>query len=329
MQELFPSGAVILSIDTEHMWGYFDELTESGFRQRFPTAVEAQDKLLARLIDAGLSATWFVVGGMALRECAGVGDPRLSALPTYWIGQVPAGRESSAGLWYRPSFVRRLLDARPLQEIGLHGGLTHLVWTDPRVSRHSARHELVEGIRALEELGVRPRTFSYARSQEAYQSLLSAHGLRGYRGRVASLAWQLDRSLPGAFLRALDEWRIAAPPLARPKEALPGLWNVPASMFFYPLHSLQGRLVPARTRVERFSKGIEAAIRSAAIFHLSLHPENLTEAPHAFAVFDEIVDRLVGACQREGLEVLTMSDVISRTERSHLCSTKTVIPATT
>jgi len=30
MQEPFPSGAVILSIDTEHIWGYFDELTESA-----------------------------------------------------------------------------------------------------------------------------------------------------------------------------------------------------------------------------------------------------------------------------------------------------------
>jgi hypothetical protein len=329
MREPFPSGAVILSIDTEHIWGYFDELTESAFRQRFPVAVEAQDKLLARLLAAGVSATWFVVGGMALRECAGVRDPRLSALPSRWIGRIPPGRESSAGLWYRPSFVRRLLDARPLQEIGLHGGLTHLIWTDPQVSRHIARHELVEGIRALEDLGVRPRTFSFARTQEAHQSLLSAHGLRGYRGRIPAVAWKLGRTLPGAFLRAIEEWSIAAPPTVRPKEELPGLWNVPASMFFYPIRPLRNSLVPVRTRVERFNKGIQAAVQSGAVFHFSLHPENLAESPQGFDVFDEMLDRLGRVCQQDGLEVLTMNDVISRTERSNLCSTKTVTPATT
>jgi hypothetical protein len=84
MQSSFPSGAVILSIDTEHIWGYFDHLTEPAFHQRFPGAVEAQDRLLAHLREAGISATWFVVGAMALRECAGSGDARLAALSKHW-----------------------------------------------------------------------------------------------------------------------------------------------------------------------------------------------------------------------------------------------------
>jgi peptidoglycan/xylan/chitin deacetylase (PgdA/CDA1 family) len=329
MRELFPSGAVTISIDTEHIWGYFDHLSEAAFHERFPAAVEAQDRLLARLIAAGVSATWFVVGGMALRACEGARDPRLTPLPVSWIHRIPKGREGAAGLWYRPSFVRRLLDARPLQEIGLHGGLTHLVWTDPLASRRVARHELVEGIRALEELGARPRTFSFARAQEAYHSLLVTYGLQGYRGRVPSLSWKLGRSLPGALLRGLDEWLVVAPPPSRAHKALPELWNVPASMFFYPMRPSRMVLAPARTRVQRFSKGIEAASRSGAVFHFSLHPENLAESPDAFAIFDDIVDRLLRACAQQGLEVLTMSDVISRAERNHLCSTKTVIPAST
>jgi peptidoglycan/xylan/chitin deacetylase (PgdA/CDA1 family) len=329
MQSSFPSGAVILSIDTEHIWGYFDHLTEPAFHQRFPGAVEAQDRLLAHLREAGISATWFVVGAMALRECAGSGDARLAALSKHWTRRIPEGRESSAGLWYRPSFVRRLLDARPLQEIGLHGGLTHLVWTDSRVSQHTATHELQEGIRALEELGVRPRTFSFARTEEAYRSLLPANGLRSYRGLVPTLGWRLGRTWPGAFLRALDEWCVADPPVVWPRQVMPGLWNVPASMFFYPIRPLRSRVLPIRSRLERFNKGVEAAIRSGAIFHFSLHPENLAESPHGFAIFDEMLDRLNRACHQEGVEVLTMSDVISRMERNRLCSTTAVTPATT
>jgi hypothetical protein len=329
MPDTFPSGAIVLSIDTEHMWGYLDQLTENAFRQRFPGALQTQDMLLARLVAGGISATWFVVGGMALRECAGARDSRISALPAHWTQCIPEGRESSAGLWYRPSFIRRLLDARPLQEIGLHGGLSHLVWTDPEVSRHIASHELVEGMRALEDLGVRPRTFSFARTQEAHLNLLAANGLRGYRGRVPSLGWRLGRSLPGALLRAFDEFAVTAPPVVSPREKLPGLWNVPASMFFYPIRPLRTNVVPLGSRVARFRKGIEAATRSRAIFHFAFHPENLAESPHGFAILDDMLDCLLRACSREGLEILTMSDVISRMERNHECSTKTVTPATT
>jgi hypothetical protein len=110
---------------------------------------------------------------------------------------------------------------------------------------------------------------------------------------------------------------------------MPGLWNVPASMFFYPIRPLRSRVLPIRSRLERFNKGVEAAIRSGAIFHFSLHPENLAESPHGFAIFDEMLDRLNRACHQEGVEVLTMSDVISRMERNRLCSTTAVTPATT
>lgn len=328
MRQPFQNGAVVLSIDTEHIWGYLDQFSEAAFRQRFPAAIQTQDMLLAKMLAAGLSATWFVVGGMALRECAGTRDPRVSPLPERWTKPIPPGRESSAGLWYRPTFIRRLMDARPLQEIGLHGGLTHLIWTDPGVTRQIARHELAEGIRALEDLGVRPRTFSYARTKEAYYGLLAAQGLRGYRGRISSLSWRLGNSLPGAFLRACDEWCVTSPPMVQPKQTLPALWNVPASMFFYPVRAPRNMLVPPRTRLERFRKGVEAAARSGAIFHFAFHPENLAESPEALAIFEAILDYLMWACEHMGIEVLTMNDVISRVEREQLCSMKTVTPTT-
>jgi len=329
MREPFPSGAVILSIDTEHIWGYSDQLSEAGFRRRFPAAIDMQDVLLGRLITAGLSATWFVVGGMAFRECEGSADPRLAVLPSSWTRRIPRARESSAGLWYRPSFVRRLIDSRPLQEIGLHGGVSHLVWTHPEVTRQIAKRELVEGIRALEELGVRPRTFSYPRTREAYHQLLSMHGIRGYRGRVPSLAWQVGGSWSGAVLRAFEEFRSAAPPVVHPRETLPGLWDVPASMFFYPIRPSRSALVPARTRLKRFKKGVEAAIEARGVFQFSFHPENLAESPDALPIFDDMLDCLLRACRQEGLDVLTLNDVINRMERIHLCSTKTVTPAST
>ena len=62
--KLFQRGVVMLSLDTEQIWGYYDHLNEPQFKSRYPGAIEAHEKLLGRLCAAGLSATWFVVGGM-------------------------------------------------------------------------------------------------------------------------------------------------------------------------------------------------------------------------------------------------------------------------
>jgi hypothetical protein len=328
LQQLFPRGAVVLSVDTEHIWGYFDELTESQFREQFPGAIEAQERLLTRFAIAGLSATWFVVGAFALRGCTGTQDPRLAGLPERWTRRIPEGHETSQGLWYRPSFLRRLRDTCPLQEIGLHGGLTHLVWTGAEVTRETAKRELAAGLRAMEDAGIRPRSFSFARSQQAHLGLLAEHGLKSFRGPIPALSWRLGRTWPGALLRLLDEWRVAAPPVGWPHEILPGLWNVPASLFLYPIAPRRARLARMHSRVERFYRGIEAAVRYQAVFHFSLHPENLTESRHGFTLLDDILDRLLCACRSEGIEVLTMSNVVTRMERNQSCSTGTVIPAT-
>jgi hypothetical protein len=195
-------------------------------------------------------------------------------------------------LWYRRSFVERLRVACPPQEIGLHGGLTHLIWTDPRATRHAVKWELAEGVKALERASVRPLSFSFGREQEAYHELLPAHGIRSYRGRTATLSHRLGPTLPGALLRVFDELVSATPPVVWPQETLPGLWNIPSSLFLYPIGPSRARLVALRSRVERFRRGLEAAARHRGIFHFCLHPENLAESHYGFSILDDILDRL-------------------------------------
>src|SRR6476660_6092092 len=151
VQKLFERGVVILSIDTEQIWGYLHPVNELEFHGRYPNAIGAHEQLLACLRASGVSATWFMVGGMTLRESDGARDRRMAGLPTDWTASIPSGREATTPLWYRHSFVKRLREARPFQEIGLHGGLTHFILTDPRATRDVLTWELAEGVKALEE----------------------------------------------------------------------------------------------------------------------------------------------------------------------------------
>jgi len=311
-RELFERGMVILSFDTEQIWGYSDYFSEEEFLTRFPGAFEAHDRLLDRLCEADIRATWFLVGGLALPGSQGARDGRMAGLPTERTSTVPAGSERTAPGWYRRSFVRRLREAQPRQEIGLHGGLIHLIWSDQCVTRDIARRELAEGVRALNELGVSPCSFSYPREKERYHDLLPLHGISCYRGRTPTLAMRLGRTLPGGIARILDEMRRATPPPVWPREVMPGLWNIPASLFLYPIGKSRARLVPLRSRIERFRRGIDAAVRHRGIFHYCLHPDNLAEAPGGFSMLDDILEMLVRRRESGDIEISTLAEVTGR-----------------
>jgi peptidoglycan/xylan/chitin deacetylase (PgdA/CDA1 family) len=315
VHKLFERGVVILSLDTEQIWGYSDLLNEPQFTDRYPDAFGAHERVLACLSAAGVSATWFVVGGMALRGSDGALDRRMAGLPIDWTIRIPGGSETTMPLWYRRSFVEHLREARPLQEIGLHGGLTHFIWTDARARPDVVEWELAEGVKALEQVHVRPLSFSFGREQEAHHELLPAYGIRSYRGRTPVVASQLGPTLPGALLRALDEVLRATPPPVWPQETLPGLWNIPSSLFLYPIGPSRTRVVALRSRVERFSRGLEAAARYRGIFHFCLHPENLAESRHGFPMFEDILERLVRSRDRGDIDVLTVGEVVARMER--------------
>ncbi len=315
VRKQFERGVVILSLDTEQIWGYLDLLDDRQFQHQFPDALEAHTKLLKCIASAGISATWFIVGGMTLCSCGGERDRRMAGLPAQWTTRIPPGVETARPLWYRRSFVDRLRVARPLQEIGLHGGLTHLIWTDPHAKRDVVESELAGGVYALEEALVRPLSFSFGREQEAYHDLLPAYGIRCYRGRTVSRAFQLGATLRGKAARLFDELRCSTPQPVWPEETLPGLWNIPSSLFLYSIRPSRARVVGVHSRVERFRRGVAAAATHRGIFHFCLHPENLTESPHGFSMFEDMLEHLVHSRNQGDVEILTMSEVAARMER--------------
>jgi hypothetical protein len=305
-------GMIVFSLDAELLWGHLDFMDEGQFSERYPNAMAAYDHVLRSLCSAGVSATWLVVGGLALNQSSGRADSRAAGLPEHWISRIPAGNEITAPLWYRRAFVRQLASSMVPQDVGLHGGLTHLIWTDGSATRQVLRSELDSGLAALRELGIQPRAFSFPRNREKHHSLLAAQGIRCYRGRAPVLSDKLGRSIPGAILRLLDELGRATPPPVWPQQKLPGLWNVPASLFLYPIGESRARVAALESRLERVQKGIDAAARHRGVFHFCLHPVNLAESSRGFRLFDDILERMVRARQRGDAAILTMAEVASR-----------------
>jgi hypothetical protein len=307
-------GVVVISIDTEQIWGYLDLTDESGFAKRFPYSISVHDRLLGSLCAANISATWTVVGALALGGTSGPRDSRFAGLPKEWIRWAPAGDEQSAPLWYRRSFVTRLHHAHPAQDIGIHGGMSHLIWGNSRTSSETVCRELGSGIRALEEIGIRPRALVFPRNLVAHLEILARYGIRCYRGRAPVLSEKvgLRHSLAGRAARLVEEMGRLTPRTVWPEEVLPGLWNIPASLNLYTMRPSAARLAPLGTRLERVRRGIEAAVRQSQIFHFWFHPENLAEASWSYPTFEAILEELVRWRDAGDIEILTMNQVVDR-----------------
>lgn len=312
MSRAFDRGVVVLSIDTEQIWGHLDILDERGFLARFPYSLGVHDLLLDTLCAADICATWTVVGGLSLPGTEGPCDRWFAGLPETWISKIPAGDEGSSPLWYRRSFVKRLRDAHPAQDVGMHGGLTHLIWGDPKTTPGLAYRELLRGISALNEIGIRPRSLAFPRNEVAHLDVLARHGIRCFRGRAPVLSEKLGVKLAQRVARGIEEVGQLTPPIGWPEEVLPGLWNIPASLNLYSMREAASRIAPLRTRRERIRLGIEAAAHQRGIFHLWFHPENLAEGSLSFPVFEEVVELLVQRRDAGEIEILTMNEVVDR-----------------
>jgi hypothetical protein len=315
----FERGVVVISLDVEQIWGYLDCLTEAAFEAGFPAALQVPRDLLELLSGYRISATWCVVGALSLGRGEGASSPRLAGLPTAWTGRVRAGDERSAPLWYARGFIQRLRDNTVPQEIGLHGGLTHLPWARPRQPRETMRLELTRGIEALAELGIRPTAFTYPRNFEAHHDLLREAGLRCYRGPGLHRAARFRNPWVRSAARLLDEWRRTPPHTVFPEERLPRLWNIPGSMLPFRMNRSGLRLAPAATRVARVRLGVEAAARTGRVFHLWLHPENLAESAEAIGTFEDML-KVIDRARRAGeVEILTMTQTCLRMESGPAC----------
>ena len=78
----------------------------------------AHEQLLASLRASGVSATWFMVGGLTLRESDGPRDRRMAGLPAYWTACIPAGRRNDDAAVVSPFVCEAAAQSAPISGSG-------------------------------------------------------------------------------------------------------------------------------------------------------------------------------------------------------------------
>jgi peptidoglycan/xylan/chitin deacetylase (PgdA/CDA1 family) len=311
-------GVFTLSLDFELIWGTLD-LDLEGFREACERErAEVVDRLLALLAEFEIPATWCTLGHLFLEECSpheGRKHPEIvppaHAWVTDWFAKDPSGSEDSDPIFYGRSLIDKIAACPVPQEIGCHS-FSHPIFGDPGCSRETAGSELAECVRLASERGIELRSFAYPRNRVGHLAVLREHGITGYRG--PDEVWYEEERYPGPLKRVghiVDVLIARQPPVVLPKETLPGLWNVPGSMIYFPMHGRR-RHIPLSLRVKRAAKGLDAAAEQRRIFHLWFHPTNLAFQTDAmFAGLRQIFERAAELRDAGRLAIKSMGQIVA------------------
>ena len=275
----FECGVFTLSIDFELIWGTIAGRGVAAFRAQ--CELERQviiDRLLALLSEFEMPASWLIVGHLLLDNCRVnhqsaqadySGKASLECGPAltdqhYEDNRIFCGRD----------LVEKIRACRVPQEIGCHT-FSHPIFTEENITRARAEEELAACVRLADELGIAMQSFAYPQNKIGHLDLLRQYGFTCYRGAE----WHESGRLPDILRRLAHLWLVCTattPPVHLPEFTKEGIWDIPGSMLYFPMHG-QRRYLPLSIRVKRAYKGLHAAASQKRIFHLWFHPTNLAD----------------------------------------------------
>lgn len=319
-------GVFMLSLDTELAWGSVPDGLWRGRSWMFERTRDVSRRLLALCARYDIKATWAVVGHLMLRGCEaqqGVKHPEFLR-PTFdwfegdWLKDDPCADADSAPLWYAPDLIEEILRCSTSQEIGCHG-FAHVPAGMEGCTRECFESDLEAAIEAARSWGVELRSYVYPMNSIGHVSALASHGFTAYRGDVPLPRWCSPGRRPARRAVRAMQWSLPVGPLTVEPMRTGGIWNLAASTFYYHRSGV-GKLLPIGARVHRAGRGIHEAIRKRSIFHLYLHPFNLTTDPDGLLGGLARIFRVVQKeCHSERLDNLTMGEcarLLDRHKRS-------------
>jgi hypothetical protein len=305
-------GTLLITLDTELIWGSYDHTSPAEFNRRYPDVRATIDGLLEILVKNRISATWAIVGHLFLDRCER--DEHGRCHPEIARGRGvrdrfdmdPCSQRETEPLWYGDDIVRQLLAATWPQEIGCHS-FSHVSFVPPEADDEVVASEL-EACRQLAlAFGVELTSFVFPRNKVGFHEALARFGFTAYRGVDPMWFRRFPRPI-ARFAHLIDQFLGLPPPLVAASERLPGLWNIPGSMVLLPRIGVR-KLIPVSAQVRKAKLGIHRAVRTGKAFHLWTHPFTLASDPQVMlGMLNDVVVEADRFRQEGLLRVLTMRE---------------------
>jgi len=293
----------IISLDTELIWGIVHtDADANSLVNNKKHCRGAIDTLLNIFEKHNIPATWAVVGHLFLDRCEEEDGMPHKDMPRFkddWYSCDPCTDIKRDPLFYGRDIIEKILSSSVRHEIGYHS-FSHVIFSE--CSKEVAEAEIREGIKLAKEFGITLKSFVFPQDKIGHLDVLKENGFRIYRGRIFKRG-NMNQKVPIRKINGAIDLIIAKPVEPR---LMDGIWEIPSSMLFYAPFPFTHSLLP------RAKIGINRAMRSNMIFHVWLHPQNLSHSPSLAKYLDNLF-AFVSKKRNEGkIEVMTMGELASR-----------------
>jgi len=324
------SGALVISLDFELLWGIRD-LETAGKRDKILLTRQVVLQLLDLFRKYDIHATWAIVGFLFFESR----DELLAALPKslpvysnkalspYDSLAVEIGaNESEDLLHYAPSLIREILSV-PHQELATHT-FSHYYCLEDGQTLLDFESDLQSAMRAAEKYNYKIESIIFPRNQYAnpYLEVCAKNGIRAFRGNES--VWfrktqkrEVHRQWLRRLMRLVDAYINISGTNAYP---LPGNVslpvNIPASRY---LRSYSKRFrIFEPFRLNRIISAMTNAALTGHIFHLWWHPEDFSgNMDDNLLFFEKILMKYGELRKMYGMQSLTMAEVASQVLDPH------------
>ncbi|WP_226479764.1 polysaccharide deacetylase family protein [Natrinema amylolyticum] len=293
-------GSVVISLDAELGWGFHD-LVEPP-TERVEAGRRGWSAMVELLEEFDVPATWAVVGHLMLDSCDSVHAEHPA--PDGWFERERGEWADREDLRFGRDLVTDVLESEADHEFASHS-FSHVLFGRPETDRELADAELERSRELAADWNQSIDSFIYPRNDVGHRDVLADHGVTAYRGKSPT-----RDGVRGVFDSTIRDQSM----LVEPTVDEYGLVNVPASMFLFGFEG------PARTVAESIwedpmvalaRRGIDEAARTDGLFHMWLHPNNLTHERD-----DRRMRAILSHLERQrsaaDLTVETMADVARR-----------------
>lgn len=319
-------GTFLLTVHVELAWGFIERVRIEKWCLRAAEKVrDIMGPLLKLVRDYEIPVTWAVLGHLFLDHCKcdrcphpDMPRPNYSWFKGDWYKFDPCSNVRDAPVWYGKDIVQKLFDFAEdnlvEQEIGCHS-FSHQMFGDPGCSEELARAEIDKCLALMKIYGISPKTFAFPLGSVGYTNLLKEKGFAAFCSDIPNIVKppSLERSPQNVFrkyaslgIELMNYYLLQPPPVAVPKQVLPGLWDVPNSMCFNKKRNVSMDLVVLKAK-----KGIERAVRERKCFHMFTHLHNFgVDSISVLRSFEDVLSYADKKRKKGKLQIATVRKLV-------------------
>ncbi len=316
----------LVSLDFELMWGVRETRTTGSYGSNILGAREAIPAMLSLFGEYGVKATWATVGMVLFDRKRDLLDALPGLRPTYENPRLDPYRsldsigsgESSDPFHFGLSLARMIVACDGM-ELASHT-FSHYFALEPGQTREQFAADIAASVRAIENVGERPRSIVFPRNQvnPAYFGVCRDAGLEAFRGTEAGWIYRTGdsraRTRTKRAARLADAYLSLSGSNASEPHERSGMIDLPSSRFLRPYSSTLGRF--DWLRVRRVTSAMEAAARTNTTFHLWWHPHNFgAETTKNLDVLRIILRTYQELNDRYGMQSQTMAEAAAEVGR--------------